>query len=169
MSDHRVSVEWSRGERPFTYEAYSRDHVWRFAGVTLPVAASAAPDFHGNAALVDPEQAFVASLASCHMLTFLAVAARRRIAVESYQDDATGRLERNEEGLLGITRVILRPVIRFATDGQELPDRSALRSLHERAHRECFLANSVKCAIEVDLERQWTLAGEAVALDAGER
>ncbi|MEO0974312.1 MAG: OsmC family protein, partial [Pseudomonadota bacterium] len=90
MSDHRVTVEWSRGERAFTYESYSRDHEWRFEGVTAPVAASAASEFLGNPQLVDPEQAFIASLASCHMLTFLAVAARRGLAVEHYADEAIG-------------------------------------------------------------------------------
>lgn len=166
MTDHRVTIEWSRGASPFTYETYSRDHVWRFEGVAVPVAASAAVNFLGNGELADPEQAFVASLASCHMLTFLAVAARRRIEVERYEDEAVGHLDRDDSGQLAITRVILRPVIHFAANGGEEPlDRSALRSLHARAHRECFLANSVRCAIDVDLDRQWTLAGDEVSLD----
>lgn len=164
MSDHRVSIEWTRGARPFTYEEYSRDHLWRFEGVASPVAASAATEFLGNGELVDPEQAFVGALASCHMLTFLAVAARRGLQVEHYEDHAVGVLARNEADRVALTTVTLQPVIRFAAQ-VEAPDRAALRSLHERAHRECFLANSVNCKIEVDLEPQWQGEDEA-ALDA---
>ncbi|MEO0423939.1 MAG: OsmC family protein [Pseudomonadota bacterium] len=157
MSDHRVSIEWVRGTQPFTYETYSRDHHWHFDGVSASVEASAATEFLGNGDLVDPEQAFVASLASCHMLTFLAVAARRRLVIEHYHDDAVGVLARNGEDRLALTAVTLRPVIRFAEDS-DAPDPAALRSLHERAHRECFLANSVTCEIEVDLSAQWAAA-----------
>ncbi|MEM9386858.1 MAG: OsmC family protein [Pseudomonadota bacterium] len=167
MSDHRVSIEWARGAHAFTYEEYSRDHQWYFDGVGAPVAASAATQFLGNGELVDPEQAFVASLASCHMLTFLAVAARRRLVVESYRDDAVGVLARNGEDRLALTSVTLRPVIRFADDS-EAPDPAALRSLHERAHRECFLANSVLCEIEVDLSTQWATSDGAPALDGAD-
>ncbi len=166
MSDHRVSIEWKGDAQPFTYESYSRDHHWQFDGVATPLAASAATQFLGNGELVDPEQAFVASLASCHMLTFLAVAAWRGLQIEHYRDDAVGVLARNEADRLALTTVTLRPVIRFAADS-DTPDRAALRSLHERAHRECFLANSVSCKIELDLETQWQQLGDP-AVDAAD-
>ena len=149
MSEHRASVSWSLGARPFTYESYSRDHVWRFeAGVEI--AASAAPKYLGNPERVDPEEAFVASLASCHMLTFLAVAARRRLQVEAYEDSAVGFMEKNAGGKLAITRVELRPRIRFG-DGRA-PSRQELERLHDLAHRECFIANSVHTEVSVELD-----------------
>jgi organic hydroperoxide reductase OsmC/OhrA len=146
MSEHAARISWRRGERAFTYETYARDHTWSFDG-GVEVAASAAPGFLGNPARVDPEEAFVAAVASCHMLTFLAIAARKRLVVDRYDDAATGFMEKNEAGRLAITRVTLRPLIRFA---EQTPDAAELARLHERAHENCFIANSVRTAITVE-------------------
>ena len=145
MSEHRVTVRWMRDGAEFTPKAYSRDHVWEFEG-GAEVRASAAPQYLGNPALVDPERAFVASVSSCHMLTFLALAARDGFVVDQYQDDAVGLLERNADKRMAITRVVLKPRI---TWGDEPPDQEKLDSLHQNAHKHCFIANSVTTAIEV--------------------
>jgi organic hydroperoxide reductase OsmC/OhrA len=145
MSEHRVAIEWSGGSAEFTYDTYPRDHLWTFEG-GIEVPATAAPDFKGTEGLVDPEEAFVASVASCHMLTFLAVAARKRFDVESYRDAAVGYLEKNDEGKLAMTRVELSPEIVF---GSSVPDKEQLEKLHESAHRNCFIANSVTTSVVI--------------------
>jgi len=147
MSEHRVSVRWERGGVDFSYETYPRDHVWSFAGGVV-VPASGAPEFLGNPERVDPEAAFVAALSSCHMLTFLAIASRRRLVVDSYEDAAVGILEKNGAGRLAVTRVTLRPKIQFG--GPEAPSKEELSKLQEQAHRECFIANSVLTAITIE-------------------
>jgi len=147
MSEHHCRVSWSRGDHDYTYETYPRDHDWSFPG-GVSVAASAAPDFLGNPARVDPEEALVAALSSCHMLTFLALAARKRFVVERYEDDAIGTLEKNQDGRLAITRVVLRPRIVFG--GENQPDAAALEKLHHTAHDHCFIANSVKTEVTVE-------------------
>jgi len=146
VTEHHAKVEWERGDVEFTYKTYARDHTWTFEG-GVRVRASAAPGFLGNAELVDPEEAFVASLSSCHMLTFLALAARKRFVVERYEDAAVGYLEPNEEGRLAVTRVVLRPRIDF---GGEAPSPEVLAGLHETSHEQCFIASSVRTAITVD-------------------
>jgi len=145
MSEHRVTVQWMRNDQEFTPKSYSRDHVWKFEGGS-EVRASAAPQYLGNAALVDPERAFVASLSSCHMLTFLALAARDGFVIDHYEDDAVGFLERNADKRMAMTRVILRPTIRW---GSEPPSSEQLDSLHGKAHKHCFIANSVTTVVEV--------------------
>ena len=146
MSEHRVRVAWKRGGIDFGYESYPRDHEWSFEG-GVRVPASAAPAFRGNASRVDPEAAFAAALSSCHMLTFLALASRKRLVVDRYEDEAVGFLEKNEAGKLAMTRVVLRPRIAFAGAA---PSPEVLADLHERAHRECFIANSVLTRVEIE-------------------
>ena len=146
MSEHRVQVSWERGGIDFGYETYPRDHRWRFAG-GVEVPGSAAPEFRGDAKRVDPEAAFVAALSSCHMLTFLAIASRKRLVVDTYEDDATGFLEKNAAGKLAVTRVVLRPRVAFAGAA---PSAEAVADLHERAHRDCFIANSVRTDVSVE-------------------
>jgi len=114
----------------------------------VEIPASAAPDFLGSAERVDPEEAYVAALSSCHMLTFLAIAAKRNVVVNSYLDDAVGYLEENAGGELCITRVTLRPIIIFAPGSQ--PTQEELNKLHHSAHKHCFIANSVKTIVEVE-------------------
>jgi organic hydroperoxide reductase OsmC/OhrA len=145
MSEHRVTVTWERATEDFTYETYSRSHTWEFEG-GVEVPASAAPAYRGDPERVDPEEAFVAALSSCHMLTFLAIAARKRLVVDAYRDSAVGYLEENEAGKLAVTRVVLRPEVTF----REPPSAEALERLHHQAHEHCFIANSVKTDVRVE-------------------
>ena len=149
MSEHVAKLSWERQGAPFDYKSYSRNHTWDF-GHGHRVAASAAAAYLGDPEKVDPEQAFVASLSSCHMLTFLALAAMRKLTVESYLDEAIGHLAKNEAGKMVISRVDLHPKVTFAP-GIEV-DAATLEKLHHRAHEECFLANSVTCEIVTHLD-----------------
>jgi organic hydroperoxide reductase OsmC/OhrA len=147
MSEHTATIAWRRETPDFAYEAYNRDHDWSFdAGIT--VRASANPAYLGGEHCVDPEEAFVASLSSCHMLTFLALAARKRYVVDSYNDRAVGVLAKDLAGHLAMTRVTLRPQVAFS--GEKMPSPEELRQLHERAHHACFIANSVKTEVVVE-------------------
>jgi len=144
MSQHRAKLTWSRMGRDFDYKNYSRNHEWSFQN-GLVVEASAAAQFLGDDNNIDPEEAFVASLSSCHMLTFLAICSRKGIVVENYTDNAVGYLEKNNEQKLVITRVELHPNITFGA-GIEIST-TELEELHEQSHHECFLANSVNTKI----------------------
>jgi len=145
VSEHHAQVAWQRGDAEFDYAAYPREHSWTFDH-GINVSASAAPEYRGKAGYVDPEQAFVAALASCHMLSFLAIAARRRLVVNDYRDSAVGILEKNAQGKLALTHVDLRPQVIF--DGPP-PTATELTQLHEWAHQECFIANSVLTKVNV--------------------
>jgi organic hydroperoxide reductase OsmC/OhrA len=146
MSEHKANILWSRGGADFSYKNYSRDHIWRFDN-GVEVTASAAPAYLGNPRRVDPEAAFVAALSSCHMLTFLALAANKGFVVDSYVDNAMGRLEKNANGKLAVTSVELRPDVLFC--GAKVPTQADLDWLHDKAHRECFIANSVTTEVKV--------------------
>ena len=147
MSEHKVTLEWKRGTEEFSYESYNRDHVLVFEG-GVRVPASAAPAYRGNPAHVNPEGALVGALSSCHMLTFLAVAAKKRFVVDQYSDHAVGVLEKNQKGKLAITRVILHPRVAFG--GPTPPTPEQITELHERAHSDCFIANSVTTDVKVE-------------------
>ena len=147
MSEHKVTLEWKREAADFSYESYNRDHVLIFEG-GVRVPASAAPAYRGNPAHVNPEDAFVATLSSCHMLTFLAAAAKKKFVVDRYSDHAVGFLEKNQKGKLAITRVILRPKLTFGRTTSPTPEEIA--ALHERAHGDCFIANSVTAEVTVE-------------------
>jgi organic hydroperoxide reductase OsmC/OhrA len=150
MSDYTAQVEWQRDEHEaFTDHRYHRSHRLRFDG-GAEVPGSSSPNVvprHSDPAAVDPEEMFVASLASCHMLWFLSLAAQAGYRVDRYTDDATGTMARNAEGRLAMTLVTLRP--RVAFDGAA-PDAAALHTLHHRAHDECFIANSVKTEVRCE-------------------
>jgi len=146
MSEHHATIVWVRRSNDFTYMSYNREHDWRFKGGVV-VQASAAPQFRGSANCPDPEDAFVASLSSCHMLTFLAVAAKRKLVVDRYEDAAVGYLEKNTQGRLAITRVELHPKIEFGAGST--PDAATLNAMHATAHHECFIANSVLTEVKV--------------------
>ena len=151
MSEHVATIRWRRESVDFTYDTYNRAHTWTFdGGVTVP--GSAAPAFLGDPDRVDPEEAFVAALSSCHMLTFLALAARKRFVVDSYTDDAVGLMEKGETGRLWVSTVTLRPRVTFAADAA--PDPAQLDRLHAQAHDHCFIANSVKTTVRVDRPAQ---------------
>ena len=146
MSEHKASVVWARNGADCGYKNYPRDHVWRFPnGVEVP--GSAAPAYLGNPQRVDPEAAFVAALSSCHMLTFLALASNKGFVVDSYEDAAVGHLEKNANGKLAITRVDLHPKIAYS--GAKQPAAADLDWLHDKAHKECFIANSVTTEVKV--------------------
>ncbi|MGC8638787.1 MAG: OsmC family protein [Isosphaeraceae bacterium] len=147
MSQHTATIHWKRETADFGYQNYNREHDWKFDGGAL-VRATAAPAYLGNPRYVDPEEAFVASLSSCHMLTFLAVACRKRFVVDSYEDEAIGWLEKDPSGGMAITRVTLRPLIRFG--GDKTPGAEELAQMHDQAHRACFIANSVKTEVTVE-------------------
>ena len=147
MSEHRVTIDWKRETPDFAYESYNRDHNWHFdAGIV--VRASAAPAYKGSESCVDPEEAFVASLSSCHMLTFLAIASKKRLTVDNYRDQAVGILAKDSAGNPAITKVALRPEVRFS--GEKQPTTEVLRQLHDQAHHACFIANSVKTEVVVE-------------------
>ena len=123
MSEHKATVAWKRETPDFSYQSYNRDHDWTFdAGVT--VRASANPAYLGNDKCVDPEEAFVASLSSCHMLTFLAIAARKRLVLDAYHDEAVGILDKDAAGRLAITRVTLARAFSSAERRRRLPRNS---------------------------------------------
>src|SRR5262249_22055542 len=136
MSEHRATLKWERGGVEFTYQKYPRDHTWSFDGGQT-MTASAAPAYLGSPAHVDPEEAFVASVSSCHMLTFLSIACKRRFVVDTYEDHAIGHLEKSADGKLAITRVELSPKITWS--GARMPNAQELDNLHHDAHENCFI------------------------------
>jgi organic hydroperoxide reductase OsmC/OhrA len=151
MHQHKAIIDWKNGGPDFLKGRYSREHTWTFdGGLTVPASPSPAvvPAPWSNASNVDPEEAFVASIASCHMLTFLWIAAKDGFQAESYRDEAVGVLAKNERGAMWISAVTLHPQIVWT--GSKLPTAADLDRLHHRAHEDCFIANSVKTAITVD-------------------
>lgn len=148
MSEYQVTIDWHANGSAFTDNRYSRGHRWLFDG-GIEVPASSSPQIVplplSRADAVDPEEAFVASLASCHMLWFLSLAAERGYRVNAYRDTAVGVMGRNDAGKVAITKVTLRPHVEFSGDNR--PDPTALRDLHEAAHDSCFLAASVKSQV----------------------
>ena len=157
MADHlyRATVSWRRDGGDFAKGRYSRDHVWRFeGGVEIPASASAkiVPKGFADENAVDPEQAFVASLSACHMLTFVDVARRAGFIVDTYDDTAEGEMERLATGRWWLARVILRPQVVFS--GEPQPAADDLDELHRKAHEACFIANSVKTEISVEPPRR---------------
>ena len=148
---HTALIRWHVGASDFLGKRYSRAHTWRFDGGAV-VAASSSPHVvplpMSDASAVDPEEAFVAALASCHMLWFLDLASRAGYAIASYEDAADGRMGRNAAGKLVVDLVTLRPRVRVT--GARVPDAATLAALHHQAHEECFLANSVRCEIRCE-------------------
>jgi organic hydroperoxide reductase OsmC/OhrA len=148
MSAHHATIAWKRTSPDFTYDGYNRAHEVRFKGGAIVLPSSSALEFRGDADRVDPEEAFVGSLSSCHMLTFLAICARKRLTVDAYEDDAEGWLEKGPNGKLWMARVTLRPRVRFAP-GSDV-DAAKLADIHHHSHEECFIALSVKTDVTVE-------------------
>ena len=150
MSEYLAKINWNRNGVLFSDNLYNRAHVWEFDG-GLHVPASSSPHVVpiplSNPANVDPEEAFVASVSSCHMLWFLAIAAKKRFVVDSYVDKAVGVMEKDEQGKLAMTRITLRPSIVFAG---AIPTDSQIYEMHELAHENCYIANSVKTLITIE-------------------
>lgn len=147
MSEHHASVRWRRSSADYTYDTYNRAHDVTFKDGAIVLPGSANIAFKGDADRVDPEEAYVASLSACHMLTFLAICARKRLTVDSYADDAVGIMEKGSNGRLWVSRVTLRPRVIFAAG--TAPDAAALADIHHKSHEECFIANSVKTDVSV--------------------
>ena len=155
MHRYDARISWSRKGADFLKNGYSRGHEWRFdGGLTVPASASplVVPAPRSVAEAVDPEEALVASASSCHMLWFLALAAKRRFVVDSYVDEAFGLMEKDSRGKMAITRITLRPRIEFS--GEKIPTQDELLSLHHLAHAECYIANSLKSEIVVEPAKQ---------------
>jgi len=148
--EYRATVKWTRGGATFTDQRYSRGHEWSFdGGITVPGSSSPLSVRlpYSVAEAVDPEEALVAALASCHMLTFLYVAAKQGFVVDSYADDAVGEMTKNERGRLWVSKIILSPAIAFA--GEKRPSPEQFDELHHLAHEECYIANSIKSEVVV--------------------
>ena len=151
MSEHKATIDWRRSGPDFAKGRYSREHTWAFdGGVTVPASPSPAvvPVPWSNPANVDPEEAFVAAVASCHMLTFVFLAARAGFVVDAYRDEAVGVMTKNERGVPWVSRIALRP--RIAYDPAAKPDAAAEAYLHHQAHEQCFIANSVRTEVVVE-------------------
>ncbi|WP_087025387.1 OsmC family protein [Thaumasiovibrio subtropicus] len=153
MANHGATIRWQRkASEPFSDNQYSRGHTWEFdGGVSIPASSSphVVPLPFSVEENVDPEEAFIASLSSCHMLVFLSIAAKRKYVIDSYVDEAIGVLEANQEGKEWISRVTLRPQILFSGDMQ--PTREQLEKMHHLAHEHCFIANSVKTEVVTEI------------------
>ena len=154
MSEYSAEVLWERGDQDFLSGRYSRRHLLRFDG-GAEVAASSSPHVvplpMSDASAVDPEEAFVAALASCHMLFFLSIAANRKVDVARYRDTAIGVMGKNAEGREAMIEVTLRPVVDFS--GARLPTQQELDRMHHRAHELCYIANSVRTEVRCESQR----------------
>jgi organic hydroperoxide reductase OsmC/OhrA len=151
MAQYIAQTIWERGGEAFVDSRYSRKHIWRFDGGAEIVASSSphvVPVPLSDVSAVDPEEAFVASLSSCHMLWFLSIAAKRKFCVDRYSDEAVGIMEKNHNGKLAMTVVTLRPKVDFS--GPVVPSRDELLEMHHEAHSECFIANSVKSEVRCE-------------------
>ena len=153
MAEHKAAIRWtSPGDgEAFLEGRFSRSHTWSFdGGLTVPASAapSVIPAPFSNPAGVDPEEAYVAAIASCHMMSFLYVAMRAGFVVERYEDDAVGAMRKNERGVIWVGAVTLRPRIDFGAGTRPTP--AEVEQLHHRAHEQCFIANSVKTEITVE-------------------
>lgn len=151
MSTCTATVTWARGDQPYTDGKYNRAHVWRFDG-GLIVPASSSPHVVrpplSDETAVDPEEAFIASLASCHMLFFLDFARRAGFRIDSYEDNADGVLAKGADGRMAMTVITLRPKVVFS--GDKMPTPADIDELHHKSHEACFIANSVKSEVRVE-------------------
>lgn len=151
MSRYTAATIWVRGDQDFLGNRYSRRHVLRFdGGLDIPGSSSphVVPVPYSDTSAVDPEEMFVSSLSSCHMLWFLSIAAKRRFAVDSYSDVAVGVMEKNSDGKQAMSLITLNPEVEFS--GDKLPSRAELDKMHHQAHEQCFIANSVKSDVRCE-------------------
>lgn len=154
MSEYNAKVSWFRGsDEEYVDNLYSRGHEWSFdGGTTVPASSSphVVPLPYSVEANVDPEEALVASLSSCHMLFFLSTAAKRKFIVDEYIDNAVGIMEKDKSGKLMMTKVTLRPNAKFS--GNKQPTAEQLEKMHHQSHEQCFIANSVKTKVIIELD-----------------
>jgi organic hydroperoxide reductase OsmC/OhrA len=150
MGKYQATVEWARGDANFLDNKYSREHMWHFdGGVTVKGSSSphVVPVPYSNPSAVDPEEALIVALASCHMLSFLYVAAQHGFVVDEYRDEAIGKMGKNSAGKAWVSGVTLNPKVRFS--GEKVPGAAEIQALHHQAHEECFIANSVKTDVRI--------------------
>jgi organic hydroperoxide reductase OsmC/OhrA len=151
MSEHLATIRWQRGDADFVGGKFSRVHTWTFDGghsMEASAAPSVVPAAYTSAGAVDPEEAFVASVSSCHMLTFLYFAYKQGFQVDSYEDEAVGEMTKGANGVPWVSTIKLRPKIVYGGDKRPFADQEA--KLHHDAHEKCFIANSVKSDIQVE-------------------
>jgi organic hydroperoxide reductase OsmC/OhrA len=148
MSQHTVRIEWNATKHPTQLGTYSRDHKVAISP-EVTIAVSAAPDYLGNSMLADPEQLLVSAVASCHMLYFLAICEGSGYTVHTYEDEAVGVVSKNPEGFQWVSSITLRPRASFCS--QKQPNREVLARLHQRAHKGCFIANTIKSSVAVEV------------------
>ena len=151
MAQYTAEISWHRDGQDFLSSRYSRKHLMRFDG-GIEVVGSSSPHVvplpYSEVRAVDPEEAFVASLSSCHMLWFLSIAAKRKLCVDAYLDNAVGVMDKNADRKMAMTVVTLRPKVTFSAD--KLPTQAQVEELHHQAHEECFIANSVKTEVRCE-------------------
>jgi organic hydroperoxide reductase OsmC/OhrA len=141
------SLQWTRTTASFSYDDYNRSHEL-MTGSGVSVAATSAPAFRGSASRANPEELLLASLSSCHMLTFLALAAKKRFVIDSYTDDAMAFMEPRADGKLAVTRATLKPKVSFS--GERQPTEADVTAMHEKSHANCFIANSVTTVVTIE-------------------
>ncbi|MEI2741653.1 MAG: OsmC family protein [Candidatus Competibacter sp.] len=147
MSNFSIELTWRRATPDFDHKTFDRSHVWRLAGAQT-VNGSAAPDYSGDPNKSNPEEALLAALSSCHMLTFLTIAALKKLVVDSYEDEPLAELGKNDKGKIMVSRLTLRPKVVFG--GDNIPDPAAVRELHRKAEENCFIGNSLLSPVEVE-------------------
>jgi organic hydroperoxide reductase OsmC/OhrA len=150
MSEHKATISWICTSPDFLGGKYSREHTWTFdGGLTVPASPSPSvvPVPYSNPAHVDPEEAFVAAISSCHMLIFLFLAYQQGFCVDSYRDEAVGVMTENQKGAAWVSSVVLHPKIAYS--GDKLPTPADEARLHHLAHEQCFIANSIKTEVTV--------------------
>jgi len=154
MSEYHATIQWQRNDNEdFLGNKFSRAHNWTFdGGLTVPASASSkiVPLPYALDENIDPEEAFIAALSSCHMLFFIAYAAKKRFVVDDYTDHASGVLAENSEGKMAMTQVTLRPKVVFS--GEHLPSREDIEKIHHMSHEKCYIANSVTSDIIIDIQ-----------------
>jgi organic hydroperoxide reductase OsmC/OhrA len=151
MSEHTATIRWesAASAEDFLKGRYAREHTWTFdGGLSVPATASPSVVRSANPAFVDPEEALVASLSSCHMLTFVHMASRKGFVVQTYEDQAVGTMSKNDRGVPWVSAVVLRPRITWA--GERRPTAEELDQLHHAAHEQCFISQSVKTSVTVE-------------------
>lgn len=153
MSRYTAKIDWKRNGAHFSDSTYSRVHTWTFDSgdkITASASPGIVPEPYSSPNAVDPEEAFIASISSCHMLWFLAIASKNGFVVDRYTDQANGRMKRDGNGKLSITEVDLYPSVTYS--GDHTPNNVEIQKMHDEAHEKCFIANSVKTEITVHLE-----------------
>ena len=147
MSTFSIYLDWQRTTPDFDPKTFDRSHIWRLAGGQI-VQGSAAPDYSGNPNMSNPEEALLAALSSCHLLTFLTIAALRKLTVDHYEDEPLAELGKNSQGKMMVSRLTLRPLVVFS--GATIPTTDVVLELHRKAKENCFIGNSLLSEMSVE-------------------